>query len=373
MNSQALPGSPDVVVVGGGIIGLALARDLTARGLAVQVLEAGRCGEGATRAAAGMLSPIGEDLEPRPLLELGTFSLSRYAEFVSALEAETGVSVGYRPSGKLEIAFDDAEGAHLLELVSRHGGAEGAVQLLDRHQVGDRVPSVRDRAVAGAWIPGDHVVDNRLMAAALKRACELRGVDILEGTAVKRIDTRGGRVRGVVTEDGRTIQAPRVVLAAGAWGGGLEGLPRPLPVRPVRGQMLSVEGAPPNTEVIATARAYLVPRTDHLIVGATSEEVGFRQNFTPAGQASLLNGLLEVYPDMGQRAIREQWVGFRPGTPDGLPILGEDPELPGLVYATGHFRNGILLTPATVEILGPVVAGDRTPWDLAPFSAGRFS
>jgi glycine oxidase len=362
----------DLVVVGGGVIGLGLARDAAGRGLRTAVVDAGPLGQEASRAAAGMLSPVGEDLDPRSFLDLGLRSLALYPGLAAELAAETGIDCGFRTCGKLEVAFSPDEMTELEALAARHQGVNGGVELLDARATAQRLPWCGERVRGGAWIPGDCVVDNRELARALVASCEIRGVRLFAGTRATALRSSAGRTTGLDLADGPPIAARRVLLAAGAWSGALEGLPRTIPVRPVRGEMLALDVPPPLGAVVATHRAYLVPRPDHLIVGATSEERGFDRTHSAGGLAQLLSGVLEVFPHLSGAGIREQWVGFRPGTPDDLPILGSDPELEGLVYATGHFRNGILLTPATAELLGPVLVGDPEPEALRPFRPERF-
>jgi glycine oxidase len=363
----------DAIVIGGGVMGLGVARALASSGRRVLVLERGRCGQEASRAAAGMLSPLGEELSPDPFLELGLRSLSLYRDYVRSLEAESGLDVGYRESGKLEVGFADSESAHLQELVTRQRAAGFPVEFMERAALLELEPALaRSRAAAGAWIPTDHIVDNRKLASALRVACEIQEVTIREGCPATGILVQGGRVAGVEAGDGLVFRAPWIVLAAGAWSGGLPGLPRRIPVRPVRGQMLSIAmDPPPFRRVIATSSVYLVPRPDHLIVGATSEEAGFRRETTAAGQAQLAAGLIQALPEAGTLPIRERWIGFRPATPDGLPILGADPHVQGLVYATGHFRNGILLLPVTVDLVGGLLEQTSPPPHEA-FRPDRF-
>lgn len=369
----------DLVVVGGGVIGLSVARCAALAGLRTIVVEKDTPGNEASRAAAGMLSPVGEQMEPEPFLNLGLHSLSLYPEFAAELQAETSLTVGYRPNGKLEVAFDGHEMESLRAHLRSHGdrvSLADPLRLLSGEEVRELEPALSPGVLGGLLLPGDHSVDNRALTRALLRSCELAGVALLTHAPVRRLVQTSGRVRGVALEDGSEIHGPAVVLAAGAWSSRLEGLPRPLSVRPVRGQMLSVDAVPPPCHrVIATPRAYLVPRDDHLIVGATSEEVGFDRRPTPEGVLTLLNGLLEAFPHLQSAPIRETWTGFRPATPDDLPILGPDPLLSGLVYATGHYRNGILLAPATARLICDQILGagpDGPILDaLRPFAPDR--
>lgn len=365
----------DVVIVGGGIVGCTVARAGARSGLSVLVLEEGRPGRKATWAAGGMLSPFGEADRPGPFLELGLESLKLYPDFVGSVEEASGRRVGYLECGKLELALDDAAESGLrrhLEWLENRGHP---VAWLDPGEVHAREPLLTRELRGALLLKGEAQVDNRLLGPAVAAAAEVEGARFRSGERVLEVLVEGGTVAGVRLDGGVRIRAPRVVVAAGAWSGGLDGLPRRLPVRPVRGQMVALGGPPrPLSTVVDTSRAYLIPRRrGPVVVGSTMEEAGFRAETTAEGIVHLLGAAIEAAPGLARARVQETWAGLRPGTPDGLPILGPDPDVPGLFYATGHFRNGILLAPITGACLAPLLAGTgRPPVDLAPFRPDRF-
>ncbi|MFW6079968.1 MAG: glycine oxidase ThiO [Gemmatimonadota bacterium] len=371
----------DVVVIGAGPIGCAIARLLALRGADVIVVERDSPGRAAGWAAGGMLSPLAEADGPGPFLDLAFASLDRFPRLVSALEAATGVDLEYRASGKLEIALDEARAARLearFRWQREHGYDtewldEGAARRLE--------PALTDAVRAAIRIAPDHRLDNRRFARALWIGARLAGAAFRLGSPAVRIATRpaaradapGLAVDGVDLADGASLRADHVVVAAGCWSGRIRGLPRPLPVFPVRGQMVAVEAVPPPLErVVANAAGYVIPRADgRLIIGSTMERVGYRAHPTAQGVATLLRRGLCMVPGLAEARVAETWAGLRPGTPDGRPVLGEDPDVEGLIYATGHFRNGILLTPITAEIVEAAIVGEEPPVTLAPFAAHR--
>ena len=362
MSGQKRKGS-DVLVVGGGAIGLATARALAVTGRRVTVIERGRPGQEATRAAGGMLSPLAESPGPGPFLRLGLDSLALWPSFAAGLEEETGLNLDLRTEGKLLLALDTPAAEQLRgrwEWTRREGFA---TDWLEGAALREREPNATSAAVAGLHLEGDGQVDNRALADALVRSTAA-GCVLMPGAPARALLTANGRVRGVQTEDGSEHPADVVVLAAGAWSGQLSGLPRPLPVRPVKGQMIALA---PGTEVVrttvATEACYLIPRGagSSVWVGATSEEAGFSRGTTPEARTALRRAAAQAVPALAEAPVLEAWDGFRPGTPDGLPVLGPDPDLRGLIHATGHFRNGILLTPVTAELIVRCVDGTPDP------------
>ena len=366
----------DVIVVGGGAIGLAAARALAATGRRVTLIERGRPGEEATRAAGGMLSPLAESAGPGPFLRLGLESLALWPSFAERLEDDTGMNLDLRTEGKLLLALDEPA-AERLRRRSRWTDDEGlATRWLEGSSLTEREPAAA-AAVAGLHIDDDGQVDNRALAHALARAAAAAGCVILPGTTARTLMTSAGRVCGIRTDDGSEHPTELVLLAAGAWSGHLSGLPRSLPVRPVKGQMLALatDDAMVRT-TLETEACYLIPRGRGqggvVWVGATSEEAGFTRGTTAEGRAALRNAATQAVPALADATELEAWDGFRPGTPDGLPVMGPDPDLPGLIHATGHFRNGILLTPVTAELIVQCVDGNGDP-RLDPFRPDRFS
>lgn len=380
--STAKETGPDVVVIGAGVIGCAIARELARRGRDVLVIERDSPGRRATWAAAGMLSPLSEAGGGGPLLDLGDASLERYASFSHALRDETGIDVEYRMHGKLYVSAGDHD-ADVQRLAGDPAAARFDVSLLDGDGARQLEPALGPAITAALRIGRDHRVNNRLLAQALLAASTSAGVRFRTATPVSSVMVKDGAATGVRLMSGDRITARHVVLAAGAWSGMVEGLPRPLPVRPVKGQMFAVDSRNRAAErtmdhllnhVIYAAGCYIIPREDgRLLVGATVEDAGFRKGPTPRGIATLVHEAIRLVPSIDDMPLVETWAGFRPGTPDGLPVLGRDGLVDGLFHATGHFRNGILLAPITAEIIADLVTGGEPVIDLAAFDPHRFT
>lgn len=367
--------SPDVVVIGGGTIGLATSLELARRGAKVVLVERSSPGREASWAAAGMLSPLGEASDLPSLRELADASLDLWPELADRLHEDTGVDVEYRQGGALHVAFDDADERHLTVLESR--ARAGGVTRLDADGVRDMEPAIGPDARAGLVIERDHRVDNRRLGPALWASAHAAGVDFRLGAPVRGVVVENARATGVALGGGGILVAGSVVIAAGAWSAGLTGLPAPLPVRPVRGQMFAVGARTAGhgllRHVVVTRDCYLVPREDgRTLVGATVEDVGFNPGPTPAGIRELLEAGTRAAPGMSEAPLVETWAGYRPGTPDDRPILGADPDVEHLVHATGHFRNGILLTPITARLIADVTLGRTPSLPLDAFSVARF-
>jgi glycine oxidase len=385
--------TPDAIVVGGGLIGCLAARALADDGRRVIVFE--RCaelGRKASTAAAGMLSPQMEwaedllvegadDLARRTdaMLDLGIAARGRWPAFAAALEAETGRRLHYRDEGTLVVALTDEEAAEL-EARARTQRRRGLrAEWLEPGRVQELEPGIAGAALGALYIPDDRQVDPLpLMAAAGEALAARPGVRIETGTTVRGILSAGGRVTGVAIEGGTagergTAEAELVVLAAGAWSAGIAGLPRQLAVRPVKGQMAALRpAAMPIRHVVGGRGAYCVPRDDgRIVVGATVEDAGFDEHVDPAAVEALIRAAAAAVPALAAAPVESRWSGLRPGTADDLPILGEDSELSGLLYATGHYRNGILLAPLTAEIVAALARGDDPPVDTTPFSPAR--
>ncbi|HEX6588203.1 MAG TPA: glycine oxidase ThiO [Longimicrobiales bacterium] len=358
-----------VAIIGGGVIGAGIAWRLAQRGADVVVIGDRTRPGVASIAAGGMLAPLAEAPHGGAYFALGLESLRRWPSFAAELESTTGHAIGYTAAGKLVAALSAAEAE---ALAATYTAASEGVELIDGAAARRLEPSLSPDARAAIVIRDDHRVDNVAMHAALERAATLAGARFVAARATA-IGSRAGRATGVVAGD-RTFDADVIVLAAGAWSGAIEGLPRPLPVRPVRGQMLALRPASPLfTRTLASAHAYMVPRPDgRVIVGSTMEEVGFDATTTPDALAGLRHAALRLVPALADAAHGGAWAGLRPATTDGLPVLGPDPELHGLVYATGHFRNGILLTPITADAIAAAVTGGDDV-DVASFSPARFA
>ncbi len=368
--------SSDILIIGGGIIGLAIALELRLRGARVTVLTRHRP-SAATRAAAGMLAPHAEHLPPGALLHLGRKSLALYPEWVQRIEALSTMKTGYWPSGILAPVYD----RHDLETrysETRRGRSPTAPlgEWLDSSTIHQVQPGLGADVVGGWWHPEDGQVDNRKLFDALWTAAERSDILLQDGVSVEAIHQSHGRVTGVWTSAG-VFHAEHYVLAAGAWSSDL----LPLPLKPVKGQMMSVTVPPTGRDaqtsslkrVLFGQESYIVPRHDgRIIIGATVESVGFTPHNTPTGLHRLLSAAIRLYPALKDYPIAETWWGFRPTTPDEAPILGPS-HCDNLALATGHHRNGILLAPATALLVADWVWNRASSEMLAAFNWRRFS
>lgn len=364
-----------VVVVGGGVIGCAVARELALSGARVTLVERSQPGANASWAAAGMLSPLAEADRPDPFLSLLLESRRMYPVFAARLLEETGVDLAYREDGTLLVAITEADERALRNRFQWQRDHDLPVEWLTAGAARALEPSLSPGVLSALRFAEDHQVDNRQLAPALWVAAERAGVAMRLGAEAVGVKAGAAGVEGVELTGGELLRCEWVVVAAGAWAPALQGLPRTLPVHPVHGQLLALRPpAPLFRHVVDSPRGYLVPRSDgRVIVGATVEDIGFRHEVTAGGLHSLLQAALEIVPALQGAVLVETWSGHRPGTADGWPILGADPLLPRLVYATGHYRNGILLAPVTAKIIADVIL-DRPPErDLAPFSPDRFA
>ncbi|MGY1746270.1 glycine oxidase ThiO [Blastococcus sp. SYSU D00695] len=365
----------DVVVAGGGLIGLSVAWRAAQRGLSVTVVDDAP-GAGASRAAAGMLAPVAEaGYGEEPLLRLCQASLARWPAFLDELAAATGTRVPLRTAGTLLVGFDDDDARVLARLHEFHVELGLAATRLPGREARRQEPSLTPRVRTGLRVAGDLSVDPRQLHPVLLAAAEGAGVRLVPDR-VAALRTGGGRVTGVALAGGGHLDAGTVVLALGARGGSLPGAPD-VPVRPVKGQVLRLHGAAGllagTVRALVRGRAvYLVPQGgDGLVVGATVEERGFDATVTAGGVHDLLHDAIEVVPGVTELELVETLARWRPGTPDNAPLLGPAGP-PGLVLATGHHRNGVLLTPLTGELVAELLATGETPPLAAPFGAGRF-
>ena len=374
--------SADVLVVGGGVIGLAVAWRARQRGMAVTVLERNITGRGTSHVAAGMLAPVAEvefGDAGRRLLDLGLHSAEMWTGFAAELEAAAGMELGLTCTGTLLVARNDDDARELERQLAFRQSLGLAVERLRPSQARDREPALAPTVRLALEAPDDHSVDPRLVLQALRRACDASGVDIREHSTVASVELDGGPERGVALTNGERISAPRVVLAAGPWTADIDGLPSRarVPVRPVKGQILRLrDPAGPGLlrRVLRFDGGYIVPRGDgRYVLGATVEERGFSLQPTVGPIYELLRDAHEILPGISELDIEELSVGLRPGTPDNAPVIGPG-ALDGLVWATGHYRNGILLAPLTAQLVVAALAGEEMPATLRrACAAERFT
>ncbi|PAZ09290.1 glycine oxidase ThiO [Streptomyces sp. SA15] len=374
--------TPDVLVVGGGIIGLVTAWRAAQRGFATAVVDP-EPGGGAAQVAAGMLAAVTElHYGEQTLLGLNLESARRYPDFVAELTDLTGHDLGYRPSGTLAVALDADDRAHLRELhaLQRQSGLES--EWLSGRDCRRLEPLLAPGVRGGLRVNGDHQIDPRRLARALVAACERAGV-VFHRSWAERLSVVRERAAGVVTREGVALGAGQVVLAAGSLSGRLAGIPDDVlpPVRPVKGQVLRLtvpERYAPFLSrtvraVVRGSQVYLVPReSGELVVGATSEELGWDTTVTAGGVYELLRDAHELVPGITELPLTETRAGLRPGSPDNAPLLGPT-GLDGLLLATGHYRNGVLLTPVTGDAMAHVLTTGELPEEARPFTPKRFS
>lgn len=346
----------DVIIVGGGIIGLSLSIALRKRGATVLVVERREPGREASHAAGGMLADCILET-PAALQPLATASAGMYPEFVHELQVESGMTVDLRDHGTIL-------------LLSEHQRAEFPGPELSLTHLAELEPALA-RTTFLAYHLKERSVDPRALTAAAFEGAKRRDVDFSSGDPVTAINVSGGRVSGV-TAARTTFRASKVVNCAGAWSGQIG--PHAFPTRPVKGQMLCL-AAPSRTllkHVIRAPEVYLIPRSDgRIVVGTTTEEAGFDKRTEPATIQRLHRAAVALVPELRNAKLLEDWAGLRPGTPDALPILGAT-ETPGYYVATGHFRDGILLAPVTTQIMAEIISGASPLWDLSAFSPLRF-
>jgi glycine oxidase len=370
---------PKAAIIGAGVIGLGIGWRLAARGAAVEIFDRDVAGAGASRAAAGMLAACCE-AEPgeEALIALGRDSQARWPSFAAELQEASGIDVELRPEGTLVVASTADDQARLHhQLVFQHKLGL-PLEWITAAETRRREPHLAGKLAGAVFSPQDHQVENRKLAEALRLAAQAAGAIVHEHVAVSEISTVGGRANGVVLADGTKVSADMVVLAAGAWSRSIGGLPGELrpPVRPIKGQMLALRmdaAAPLVNHVIWAPGVYLVPRRDgRLIVGATVEEKAFDSTITAGGLLTLLEAAWRVVPAVEELPVEEMWVGHRPGSRDDAPILGPAP-LEGLIYATGHHRNGILLAPITADTIARLVLEGTLDAAIRPFGFDRFA
>jgi len=369
----------DAVIVGGGVIGLSCAWRAARSGLRVRVLEREVAGAGASGVAAGMLAPIGEATwGEESLLGLALASAEGWPAFAAELQGDSGLPSTYERCGALHVALDRDEASELrrrFELMESLGlDAEWGMPSRAR----ELEPGLATSCAAAIHAPGEAAVDPQALVEALVAAIENLGGEVRAGSEVAEPLLELGAMAGVKTTDGEEHSAPSVVLATGCWSGALGWLAaaaRP-PVRPVKGQILTLRGRagePVCERIVSSERVYMVPRADgRLLVGATVEELGFDVRVTAGGVHELLREAYRTLPDVAELEFEGARAGMRPGTPDNAPLIGEG-AIEGLIVATGHYRNGVLLAPATADAVAALLAGEQPSADLSAFAPSRFA
>jgi glycine oxidase len=356
----------DVIVIGGGVIGLSIARELAGR-KSVLLLDRGATGQGTSRAAAGMLTPLSDADDQGPFFQLCRVSQALYGRFIQELQSESGLDTGYSAEGVLSLASTDEAADTLKRRYEWQKKAGFEVELLFEESVRKIEPLITAPVKAAIFFRGESSVTPRWLVNALRESCFQRGVEIRTGLRVERISENR------VHLDHTALQAANIVIASGVWSKELAGLDPPIPVYPRKGQILSL-GMPPGAfrRMVIWGHSYFVPRsTGELVVGATNEDAGFDLSTTPAGLGRLLMDAQQISSHVGSYPILETWTGLRPATPDGLPILGPS-AIPGVFYATGHYRNGVLLAPITAVIVSDLIEGRRPALSVDACSPSRF-
>jgi len=376
--------SYDVIVVGAGVIGLSVAWCAARKGLTVCVVERSEPGAGASSVAAGMLAPVGEaSFGEQALLELSLASHTIWPEFSGNLSAVTGLETGYLPLGALHVAFDGDEAAEMQRNGHLHERLGLDSSWLDPDRCRELEPRLAPNLVGGLYVPGDSAADPRQLVTALQVALDSEGGEIVSNTVPSGCRFDDSSV-SLETSEGVWLEAKRMVLAAGAWSGDQESawLPEALraEVRPVKGQIVELAAEPPHSHpvtqrIVCGERFYAVPRGDgSLVIGATVEEKGFDTEITAGAVHELLREGYRALPDIAELRFVGARAGLRPATPDNSPLLGSSPIEPRLLYATGHFRNGILLAPVTGEVIASLLVDEEPDLqvDLDLFRPDRF-
>jgi len=367
----------EVAIIGGGVIGLSVARALALRGVRdVLILERHSLGAESSSAAAGMLAPQAEANRAHEFFYLTCQSRDMYPAFAAALLDETGIDIELETTGTLYLGFTQHDAEELQKRYDWQTEAGLPVEKLSAAAVRQLEPAINDDVRVALKFPLDTQVENRRLISALTAANERLGVRVTTGTAVKSLQIKRDRITGIETSIG-FVATDAVVIAGGAWssliGAGDKALPD-LRIKPVRGQMLCFQ---PNLQVarhvIYSPRGYLVPRRDgRLLAGSTTEHAGFEKQVTAAGVQSILSAALEISPRIAALPLTDSWCGLRPRAADTLPVLGPCAEIAGVYYATGHYRNGILLAPVTGELVAGAIVDKEFPVALEIFSPDRF-
>lgn len=367
----------EVAIVGGGVIGLAIARALALRGMTgIVVVERGGVGCESSSAAAGMLAPQAEADSADDFFKLADRSRGMYRPFAEALREESGIDIELDETGTIYVAATDEDERNCAKRYEWQTKAGLQVERLSGDDARMFEPCISKSVRSALRFPLDFQVENRRLVSALTESNERLGVRLLTGTTIDSLWVERNSCHGLKTSSG-FISSPNVVLAAGAWTSTLHNRDNDLPnlgIEPVRGQMVCFETNPRLARhVIYSPRGYIVPRMDgRLLAGSTTENVGYDKRVTASGLHSIIANALEISPAVGGLPLVDCWAGLRPRSVDGLPVLGPYAEIEGLFYATGHYRNGILLAPITGELLAEAIVDKSVSSLLQPFGPGRF-
>ena len=362
----------DAVIAGGGVIGGAIALELSRAGLHVAVVDRQQPGQEASWASAGIISPAPENPAMIVTVPLAKASVALYPEFVAQVEEISGKSVGWRPKGTLEALFSHDTKAELSTIIALHHGLGLKAEPLRAEDARELEPALSEEVEAAVLRPQESSVDNRALTEAVLEAAKRSGAEIFSRLAAKAIWREGGRCAGLLLHNEK-IEAKWTIIAAGCFSAAIEGVAAYAPVRPAKGQMAALRAEDVAIErVLWSEKIYLVPRNDgRILAGATVEHVGFDKRTTAGGIAKVLSAAIELAPDLANAQIEETWAGLRPDSPDHLPILGPT-DLDGLLIATGHFRSGILLTPITARLIREWIIEQRVSVEWERFSPLRF-
>lgn len=363
----------DILIAGGGVIGLSLAYELVLRRLKVTLLERGQVGQESSFAGAGILAPLADMEEAGSLAQLLLASRKIYPDFVKDISSRATMSVDFSISGLLHVALTEEEHQDLQRRRERYAGLGLEVQHCSRGETLERESGLNRQLLSALYFPDEAYVDNRQLVEALRIACLRLGVDIVSGCQVIAVQDEGGRAVGVDSNLGRW-QAGTIVIAAGCWSGQVAtGLGYVLPMKPARGQLVAVKTpAPVLKQVIYSSQYYLVPRSDgRTLLGSTVEWAGYDKRVTLEAVQRITAAALAMAPVLREADLVDSWAGLRPYCEGGMPVLGPA-ELAGLYFATGHFRSGLLLAPITAKLMSEAIVSGTVPGLIEPFGPGRF-
>ena len=364
--------SYDAIIAGAGLIGSAIALELARNDLRVALFDSQEPGREASWASAGILSPAPENPAMISMVPIARASLAMYPEFIAQVEELSGIATGYRANGTVEALFSRHAREELNTIVALQRGLGLNAEPISAKEARELEPALSEDMAAAVLRPDEASVDNRLLAKALVEAAKRCGAEIHAGAVVEAIWREGSQCRGAVVQ-GEKISAKYAIVAAGSFSSRIVGTAEYAPVRPAKGQMLSLRCEAAKIErVLWSERIYLVPRNDgRILCGATVEHVGFDKTVTASGMHKNLDAAFELAPVLAEARVEETWAGLRPDTPDHLPILGPT-DIAGLMIATGHFRSGVLLTPVTARLIGEFILQKTPSVDWERFSPLRF-